>query len=877
MKKIVVGILAHVDAGKTTLSESLFYQCGLIRQMGRVDNKDAYLDTFELEKIRGITIFSKQAVMTYENTEITLLDTPGHVDFSAEMERTLQVLDYAVLVISGSDGVQSHTRTLWDLLKIYKIPTFIFVNKMDQRGTDRKELLNILQKDLSEFCLPFDISGDDYMESLAFCDESIMESYLERGIIDKDQIQNAIANRKVFPVYFGSSLRQIGVESFLEGFDLYTKSKIYPKEFSAKVFKITRDDQGNRLTHIKINGGTLSVKQVLKTNEIEEKINQIRIYSGEKYETVNELEAGSICAVTGLTNVKPGQGLGAQEDSISPRLEAVLSYQLIFPDTVDARQMLPKLREIEEEEPELRVLWNKILQTISIQVMGTVQLEILQSIILERYQVDVSFDKGQIVYKETVSNLSEGVGHFEPLRHYAEVQLLIEPQERGRGLYFDSNCSEDILDKNWQRLILTHLKEKEHVGVLTGSPITDIKVTLIAGKAHKKHTVGGDFREATYRALRQGLKEAKSILLEPYYQFRLELPKEYIGRAMSDIEKMSGTFTMDQADDYRVILTGEAPVYTMKNYQMEVNAYSKGEGRLSIVVKGYDVCHNSEEVIERMAYDSERDIDNPTGSIFCAKGAGHYIPWNEVKDHMHLESFLKVDNRSKSQPESYQRESSYEKSISLEEIEEIINKAYFANQGKKKIRKVNRKVKDLYYPSVEKKEIVKPENLGEEYLLVDGYNIIFAWPELDELASLDMAAARSKLIDILSSYQSLGKFKIMLVFDAYRVEGRKESLEEYQNIQVVFTAKAQTADQYIEKFAYDHKKKHQITVATSDGLQQIIVRGAGARLISAREFREMIFIQRDKMSRDHLSHKSQNHSKLEDMIDEDSKNQLNKL
>jgi small GTP-binding protein len=877
MKKLIVGILAHVDAGKTTMSESMLYQCGEIRHMGRVDNKDAYLDTYDLEKARGITIFSKQAVMTFGDTEITLLDTPGHVDFSAEMERTLQVLDYAILVISGSDGVQSHTRTLWELLRIYDIPTFIFVNKMDQKGTEKNEILKLLQKELSDKCIPFDFEGDEYMESLALCDEMIMESYLERGVIDDTEILKAIENRNIFPIYFGSALRQVGVEVFLKGFDKYTNSKIYPQSFGAKVFKITRDSQGNRLTHLKITGGTLKVKDIISTQGSDGKVNQIRIYSGEKYQTVSELNAGAICAVTGLSKSKPGEGLGMEESSNPPQLEPVLSYQVILPEGEDERRLLPKLREIEEEEPELRVLWNKAFQTISIQVMGAVQLEILQSMILDRYDVKVTFDSGVIVYKETITTKCEGVGHFEPLRHYAEVHLLLEPSERGSGIHFDSSCSEDILDKNWQRLVLSHLKEKEHIGVLTGSCITDVKVTLVTGRAHNKHTAGGDFREATHRALRQGLKEAESILLEPYYRFRLVLPENFIGRAMTDIEKMTGQCSIDQTDGNVAILIGEAPVSTMQNYQKEVNAYTKGEGRLAITVKGYDICHNQEEVIESINYDSERDVENPTGSVFCANGSGFLVSWNDVKKHMHVESFLKPVGVSKTEKQ-YQSKGSYNDiSISLEEIDEIFNKAHYANQGKKSTWKNKRSEKDNYYVSGEYSKPQRTKKSGEEYLLVDGYNIIYAWPELEELTDGNMDAARSKLMDILSNYQAIRKCQIMLVFDAYLVEGRNESVEEYHNIQVVFTGEAQTADQFIEKFAHIHKKEYQITVATSDGLEQIIVRGAGANLMSARELRERIYEAEEKISQEHLSHNSSSQSKLEDLIDDDTKDQLKKI
>jgi len=626
MKKLVIGILAHVDAGKTTLSESMLYLSGRIRKLGRVDNKDAYLDTNELERARGITIFSKQAVFDIDDIQITLLDTPGHVDFSAEMERTLQVLDYAILVISGADGVQAHTKTLWHLLTIHKLPVFLFVNKMDQKQTDKDKLMMELKEQLGDGCVEFGAAeSESFYDQLAMCDEIMMEEYLEKGQISTSYIGEAIKERKVFPCFFGSALKLDGIEKFMEAIAKYAKTPRYSDEFGAKIFKISRDEQGNRLTHMKLTGGKLRVRDILTNGEWKEKVNQIRIYSGEKYEAVSEVDAGSVVAVTGLSKTRPGEGLGSEKDSKPPILEPVLLYQIILPEGCDPRVMIPKLRQIEEEEPELHIVWDEQLQEIQVQVMGEVQIEILQSIIKSRFGVDVTFDSGRIVYKETIANTVEGVGHFEPLGHYAEVHLLLEPGERGSGLKYDVNCSEDYLSQSWQRLILTHLKEKTHKGVLTGSAITDMKITLVAGKAHNKHTEGGDFREATYRAVRQGLKEAESILLEPYYAFWLEVPEKMVGRAMTDIEKMHGTCEISQIKGETAVLTGSAPVVTMRNYHKEVIAYTKGLGRLFCNLKGYEPCHNTQKVIELIGYDSERDVENPTGSVFCTHGGSSSI------------------------------------------------------------------------------------------------------------------------------------------------------------------------------------------------------------------------------------------------------------
>ncbi|HPD00857.1 MAG TPA: TetM/TetW/TetO/TetS family tetracycline resistance ribosomal protection protein [Acetivibrio sp.] len=875
MKKLVIGILAHVDAGKTTLSESMLYLSGKIRKLGRVDNKDAYLDTNELERARGITIFSKQAVFEIDDTLITLLDTPGHVDFSAEMERTLQVLDYAILVISGADGVQGHTKTLWHLLDIHKIPVFLFVNKMDQKGTDKHKLIKEIKERLGDGCIEFGAAEEEsFYEQLAMCDEIMMEEYLEKGRTGTRQISAAIKERKVFPCFFGSALKLEGIEKFMEGIVKYADIPRYSDEFGAKIFKISRDEQGNRLTHMKLTGGKLKVRDVLTDGIWKEKVNQIRICSGEKFEAVSEIDAGSVVAVTGLSKTRPGDGLGAEKASKPPILEPVLLYQIILPEGYDPRVMIPKLRQIEEEEPELHIVWDEQLQEIQVQVMGEVQIEILQSIIKRRFGVEVAFDSGRIVYKETIANTVEGVGHFEPLGHYAEVHLLLEPGERGSGLVFGVECNEDDLSKNWQRLILTHLNEKTHKGVLTGSAITDMKITLVSGKAHNKHTEGGDFREATYRAVRQGLKEAESVLLEPYYSFWLEVPEKMVGRAMTDIEKMHGTCEITQIKGETAVLTGSAPVVTMRNYQKEVIAYTKGLGRLFCNLKGYEPCHNTQEVMELIGYDSERDVENPAGSVFCTHGSGFLVSWDKVKEYMHVESyFQKKDDLSSSQ--DIRINSSKEMSISLEEIDRIINKTFYSNQGRKSVWKRRKTAAESYYkPDA---NVKKEKETKEEYLLVDGYNIIYAWPELKKLADGNMDAAKNKLLDSLSNYQWIRGCRIIVVFDAYRVEGHREEVLDYYNIHVVYTREAQTADQYIEKFAYDNKKNYNITVATSDGLQQIIVRGEGCSLLSARELKAEIEASNERMKQEFKERNRRKPNFLADALSQESKQQMEDL
>ena len=836
-KHICVGILAHVDAGKTTLSEAILYTAGNLRKFGRVDNGDAFLDTYELERSRGITIFSKQAEVSMEEMDLTLLDTPGHVDFSAEMERTLQVLDYAILVISGADGVQGHTLTLWSLLKRYEIPTFLFINKMDQNGTDKTALLEELQERLSSGCIDFGTkNSDEFYEAVAMEDEELLDQYLESGEIEDEQIRKMITERKIFPCFFGSALKLQGVEEFLNDFGYYMEEKEYPEQFGARVFKITRDESGNRLTHLKVTGKDLKVKTVITSSD--EKINQIRIYSGEKYETVNELEAGRICAVTGLSDTYPGQCLGVEQGGYEPVLEPVLTYQMILPEQTSATVMLPKLRQLEEEEPELHIIWNEELQEIQVQIMGEVQIEILKSLIKERFDVDVEFGQGNIVYKETIANTVEGVGHFEPLRHYAEVHLLLEPLERGSGVVIDTQCSEDILDKNWQRLILTHLLEKEHRGVLTGAPITDIKITLAAGRAHQKHTEGGDFRQATYRAVRQGLRMAESILLEPYYKFRLEIPQQMVGRAMTDIEKMHGTFETPDTSKEMAVLQGVAPVSTMQGYQKEVLAYSKGMGRLFTTLNGYDICHNAEEIIEEAGYDPDHDLENPCGSVFCSHGAGYNVSWDEVPEHMHLESVLAKETEEEEFDEIAQRRAYIEDEwIDTDEIDKILEQTFYANQHNKSKWKKKKaaRIEQDYHSSAEKSSVKR--DMSKKYLLVDGYNVIYAWDELKELLDTNVDAARGKLLDEMCNYQGMKGMELIVVFDAYRVKGHETEITDYLNIHVVYTKEAETADQYIEKFAHTHGRKYDVTVATSDGLEQIIIRGQGCRLLSARELK----------------------------------------
>ncbi len=857
MRQLTIGILAHVDAGKTTLSESLLFTNGQIDKVGRVDKKDAFLDTNPMERDRGITIFSKQALLDFKDTTVTLLDTPGHVDFSPEMERTLQVLDYAILVISGADGVQGHTRTLWRLTRQYQIPTFLFVNKMDQPETDQVRLMEELKEKLGGGCVDFSqTDSQEFLEDVAVNDEEAMETLLSTERLPVECIQRLIQEQKVYPCFFGSALKVEGVEELICGLQDYTCMPHYSDEFGARIFKITRDDQGNRLTHCKITGGSLAVKTLLEGEDREEeewkeKVNEIRIYSGESYETRQMVEAGTICALTGLTRTFPGEGLGYETEVALPILEPVLVYQIQLPDDCDPAQMLPMLRQLEEEEPELHIEWNVELQELKAQIMGQVQIEILERLIWERYHVNVTFGSGNIVYKETIANTVEGVGHFEPLRHYAEVHLLMEPGEPGSGLEFATDCSEDILAKNWQRLILTHLMEREHRGVLTGSVITDMRITIVNGRAHLKHTEGGDFRQATYRALRQGLRQAKSILLEPYYEFRMELPEASVGRAMMDVEKMKGTFGAPYQEGDMTILTGNAPVACMNLYQQEMMSYTKGQGHLYCNVKGYGPCHNQEEVIEQIGYDPEADLLNPTGSVFCAHGAGFVVPWDQVKDYMHTEQVLKEQELEETNPASVAK-SVRDESIGTEEIDAILNRTYYANQksGFTPHKGIARRKQKKTIPATTYKGTKMVSR--EEYLLVDGYNIVFSWPELSELAKDNMEGARGRLMDILCNYQGMRKCNLILVFDAYRVKGHTTEVYDYHNIHVVYTKEAETADQYIEKFAHNHGQKYRVTVATSDALEQVIIRGAGCLLMSSRELEREIKEMEENLRKDYL-------------------------
>ena len=847
MENIVMGILAHVDAGKTTLSEGMLYLSGTVRKLGRVDHKDAFLDTYSLERDRGITIFSKQAIFSLGNRRINLLDTPGHVDFSAEMERTLQVLDYAVLVISGADGVQGHTETLWKLLKLYEIPTFIFINKMDQPGTDRESLLTELKERLDEGCIVFGKGKNaESLEEIAMTDEAVLDYFMEHETVRNEDICRLIRERKIFPCYFGSALKLDGVQELLAGFEEYMKPFDGEKGFGARVFKISRDDKGERLTFLKVTGGKLVVKMPINK---EEKINQIRIYSGAKYEAVNEVEAGGVCAVTGLSSSYIGQGLGVEKGTAAPFLEPVLTYQMILPEGADTTKVLRELKQLEEEEPLLNIVWNPALEEIHVQLMGEVQTEILKTMIAERFHLDVEFGTGKIVYKETIKSPVVGVGHYEPLRHYAEVHLKMEPLEAGSGLVFDTDCSEDVLDRNWQRLILTHLQEREHPGVLTGAPITDMKITIVAGRAHLKHTEGGDFRQATYRAVRQGLKSAESVLLEPWYSFVLEVPSEQVGRAMSDIGQMNGSFEGPEAEDKQgmVRFTGTAPASEMRDYQREVWAYTKGRGRITLTLKGYEPCHNAEEVIEEIGYDSERDVDNPTGSVFCAHGAGFLVKWDEVPEYMHIKEDFLAEKPGIEQDEvmavqmgnhcnySGGYSSSYDDDPELLTIME----REFGSKQEERDRYSSYRKQTVSTP-VRHTTVIKENEPKKEYLLVDGYNIIFAWEELNELAKASIDAARNKLMDILSNYQGFIGCTLILVFDAYKVKGNQGEVQKYHNIYVVYTKEAETADQYIEKTTHEIGRKYKVTVATSDALEQVIVMGQGAYRISARDFYEEV-------------------------------------
>ena len=896
MKQLVIGILAHVDAGKTTLSEGLLFENGSIRKIGRVDNKDAFLDTFALEKERGITIFSKQAVIQREDAKITLLDTPGHVDFSAEMERTLWLLDAAVLVISASDGIQGHTRTLWKLLQKHQVPTILFINKMDQPGADKEALLEQVKLHLSDACVDFSALGPDVwkiqqrsfeevpglgetLEQIAVTEEKLLEYFFEHGSLNKEQVMDAIAKRQIFPCLLGSALKNDGVKQLLDTLYEYIGQPHYSQEFGARIYKIARDEQGNRLTYLKVTGGILKVKETLSGNgtegsQWEEKINQIRVYSGAKYEAVNEVLPGCVCAVTGLSKTLPGEGLGFEAQGELPVLEPVLVYSIELPDGVDALSMLPKLKQLEEEDPQLHIVWEEESRELKVQLMGEVQLEVLKNQIQERFDTKVSFAEGAIVYKETIADTVEGVGHFEPLRHYAEVHLLLSPGEPGTGIQVLADCSEDLLARNWQRLIMTHVEEREHRGVLTGSVLTDVKVTLIAGKAHLKHTEGGDFRQATYRAIRQGLMQATSVLLEPHYEFRLEVPMSMVGRAMTDLEMLHGNFMLQESGttnagqntiEEMAVLTGTIPVSTARGYSTQVTSYTKGLGHFFCTLKGYYPCHNTEEVVERIGYLPEEDVRNPADSVFCMHGVGEIIPWHQVQKYMHVDAAGERIYHEEDTPVYYEgmkplsgkTGENKEVVMGTEEIDYIINRTAFSNRKDDFSHKpgyLKRKPMAKDYGSSKAAETIvyAPKPKAPKYLLVDGYNVIFAWQELKELAQKSIDGARGALMDLLCNYQAICGMEVILVFDAYRVEGHATEFLDYQNIHVVYTKEAETADYYIEHFAHENSKRYDITVVTSDGLEQVIIRGAGCALISSREFEKEVKRSQDSFRQEYL-------------------------
>ena len=840
MKKLVLGILAHVDAGKTTLSEALLYRSGAIRKLGRVDHADAFLDTDAIERERGITVFSKQAVFSLGDTQVTLLDTPGHVDFSTEAERTLRVLDCAVLVISGTDGIQGHTRTLWKLLERYAVPTILFVNKMDLAGADRAQVMESLKQHLSPGCVDFGAEEESLHEEAAACDETAIEQYFETGALSDEAIRRMVGKRKLFPCFFGAALKLEGVGELMEGLERFAPIPDYGSEFGARVFKITRDSQGNRLTYLKVTGGALRTKEVLRgggENPWEEKADQLRLYSGTKFRPVDCAEAGSVVAVTGLTQTRPGDGLGFEGPWTAPMLEPVLTYQVLLPEGTDPHTALLKLRQLEEEDPQLHILWNETSRQIAIELMGEVQQEILQRLVRDRFGLEIGFGSGSILYRETIETMVEGIGHFEPLRHYAEVHLVLEPAPRGSGMHFSSVVPEDELDRNWQRLILTHLMEKDHLGVLTGSPITDMKITLAAGKAHLKHTEGGDFRQATYRAVRQGLMSAKSVLLEPWYEFRLELPTEQLGRAISDLQRMNGETEPPETLGEETILTGSAPVAQMRNYAREVTAYTRGRGRLSMVLAGYRPCADADKIIQTIGYDPERDVENTADSVFCGHGAGYNVKWQEVPAMAHLPSVLRPAAEEKpKEANTSRRPSSYEGTLAQDkELQAIFERTY----GPVKNRSFQ-PPRSAAVSEEHEKRSVPDRTPQKEYLLVDGYNIIFAWEELKKIARDNLDAARKALCDLLCNYQGYKKCEVIAVFDAYRVKGNPGSVEKYHNIHVVYTKEAETADAYIERTTYELGRKYRVKVSTSDGPEQLIILGHGALRLSASNFREEV-------------------------------------
>ncbi|MDD3659752.1 MAG: TetM/TetW/TetO/TetS family tetracycline resistance ribosomal protection protein [Lachnospiraceae bacterium] len=914
--KIVLGILAHVDAGKTTLAETMLFHTGMIRQMGRVDHRNTFLDTNEMERARGITIFSKQALLSIGDFEITLLDTPGHADFSAEMERTLQVLDYAILVISASDGVQAHTQTLWKLLHRYEIPTFIFVNKMDLPGGNKESVLSLLKERLGEECVDFSLDHDtsEWQEQIAVCDEAVLEQYMNGKSISDMQTVELISQRKLFPCYFGSALKSDGVCEMILDLGKRLCGKVYPQDFGARIFKITRDEQGNRLTHMKITGGRLNIKKLITyecgqnhmnpragevaDEQIEEKVDQIRVYSGVRYEMIQEVEAGGVCAVTGLSHTIPGQGLGMEKEEKHPILEPVLHYAIHLPQGCDALQFMDKLRQLEEEDPQLRIIWSQRYQEIWIQLMGDVQLETLQNMIKSRFGVVVEFGEGAILYKETIECTVIGAGHYEPLRHYAEVHLLVEPDESGSGITVMSSCSEEQLDKNWQKQVMTYLREKELTGVLTGSPVTDMKITLVAGRAHLKHTEGGDFRQAAHRAFRQGLMKTKSILLEPIYEFRLELPTDAVGRAMSDITRMYGQSELLENTQSGAILTGTAPVSTMRGYQKEVTAYTKGQGRLFCNLNGYAPCHNQDEIVKTLGYDPETDFENPSGSVFCAHGAGYVVPWQQAEEMMHTEyaegkklydpiqntDLPILQNTNPDRHTETVKRKVKDSWSSQKELEEIFERTF----GPIKNRSIqttggfgheqNRQVTGNRQESTgrdENKQVHKRTD-QKEYLLVDGYNIIFAWEELSSLAALNLDAARQKLMDILCNYQGYRQCILILVFDAYKVKGNIGEKQEYHNIHVVYTKEAETADAYIEKTTHEIAKQNKVVVATSDGMEQMIILGHGATRLSAQGLKEEVIKTNEMIRQDIDEQKTKGKVYLGDHMNETLLNEFNK-
>ena len=829
-----IGLVAHVDAGKTTLSEALLYTSGARRTLGRVDHRDAYLDTHSLERSRGITIFSKQAMLETATRDVTLVDTPGHVDFSAEAERTMSILDCAILVISGTDGIQAHTLTLWRLLERYQVPTFLFINKMDLPGLEKGKLMVQLHSQLSEHCVDFTQDSDAIAEAAAMCDEALLENYLETGEVTEGNLRGLIAKRKLFPCCFGSALKLQGVEDLLDLLDRLAPQTEYPANLAARVYKISRDSQGNRLTWLKLTGGSLKVRGVLcyvnqKGDKKEEKLLQLRRYSGEKFTAAEEACAGQLIAVTGLTETFIGQSLGAEPQSLAPALEPVMTYRVTLPKGADPAVVWPKLRQLEEEDPQLHLIQEA--GQIHVQIMGKVQLEVFRAVVQQRFSLDIQLENRRIFYKETIANTVEGVGHFEPLRHYAECHLLLEPLTQGSGLIFDSVCSTDVLDLQYQKLIISHLSEKVHRGVLTGAPITDMKITLLVGKAHLKHTEGGDFRQATYRAVRQGLMQAKSVLLEPWYDFVLTCPTEQIGRAITDIRSMGGEFDSPEAVGTVSTLRGTVPAAEVKDYAETLAAYTQGKGRLQLSLRGYAPCHNQEEVVAAMGYDPEADIENTPDSVFCAHGAGFNVKWNEVKDYMHLESGLKEEKAPQIITRNITR-------ADERELEKIMEREFGA------IRRPQYSVRSENRPATEEISI-KP--LKQKYIIVDGYNIIFSWSDLAELAREDIDAARRKLCDELSSFAGFTKCRLMVVFDGWKQKGNPGEKSQFHNIQVVFTREGETADAYIESLAAEIGSNYAVRVASSDSLVQISSFRSGVLRMSARELMEEVETARKEM------------------------------